>query len=266
MAVAALLHLKNQRALAFQRGCTLQETVGHGIAAPGVHVRTPGSESGKMRERSQRHRDQQDAQHRDRPAAPAFFPFAEYKRQEYQRENRHHRPDQESGRLQRRRKQGEQCIHPQKEIIGARSGLNDGGIGPSARPEWPEIDGASRYRGQNEGGEEQILPYRVRNKGLAILFHQLFILGRVRRAFHKASGHGPIVDAQLQHHQEMQAHQANQHPGNHENVEREKTRKRGAGNNRAAEHEFYGGGPQDRHAAGDGSADSQPPIGVLVES
>src|SRR5713226_3803461 len=51
MAVAALLDLKNKRALPFKRRCATQELRWHGITTPGVHVRTPRCESGKVRKR-----------------------------------------------------------------------------------------------------------------------------------------------------------------------------------------------------------------------
>src|SRR6266852_8684551 len=50
MAVAALLRLKYERALPLKRGCAMQKFPRHGITSPPVHVRTPGSDAGKMRE------------------------------------------------------------------------------------------------------------------------------------------------------------------------------------------------------------------------
>ncbi len=52
MTVAALFNLKDQSALPLQRGCALQELLRNGIAAPGVHVRTPGCELCEMSEGS----------------------------------------------------------------------------------------------------------------------------------------------------------------------------------------------------------------------
>src|SRR5580658_8160939 len=76
MAVAALLALKNQRALPLKRRCAAEESVRHRIAAPGIHVRAPRCISGKMRQCSERYRQQQDGENRDGPPAPAFFSFA----------------------------------------------------------------------------------------------------------------------------------------------------------------------------------------------
>lgn len=51
MTLAALLHLKDQRALSLKCGTAMQELLRHMITIPSVHVRTPGCESRKMRER-----------------------------------------------------------------------------------------------------------------------------------------------------------------------------------------------------------------------
>jgi hypothetical protein len=57
MAVAALLHLKHERALALKRSRTMNVPLGYWITAPGVHVRTPGSELGHAGKRAQGDRD-----------------------------------------------------------------------------------------------------------------------------------------------------------------------------------------------------------------
>src|ERR1700740_209127 len=41
MAIAALLHLKHESPLPLKCGGAMQKSFRHGIAAPGVHVRTP---------------------------------------------------------------------------------------------------------------------------------------------------------------------------------------------------------------------------------
>src|SRR5262245_20049003 len=48
MAVAALFDLKDERALPFKRRRAVQKSHRHWIAAPGVHVWTPGGELGEM--------------------------------------------------------------------------------------------------------------------------------------------------------------------------------------------------------------------------
>src|SRR5713226_946319 len=75
MAVAALFDLENKRPPSLKSGSAVQELLRYRITAPGVHVRTPGCESGKMRQCPQRYRDQQDGQDCDWPPSPTFFAF-----------------------------------------------------------------------------------------------------------------------------------------------------------------------------------------------
>src|SRR5258707_882735 len=75
MAVAALFDLKDECALTLHRGCAMEKSLRHRITAPGVHVRTPGCDSGKMRQCPQRYRDQQDREDCDWPSSPTFFAF-----------------------------------------------------------------------------------------------------------------------------------------------------------------------------------------------
>src|SRR5258708_11317337 len=58
MAVAALLDLKHKCTLPLERGGSMYVAIGHWIAAPGVHVRTPGCELGHASKGAERDRDQ----------------------------------------------------------------------------------------------------------------------------------------------------------------------------------------------------------------
>ena len=80
MAVAALLDLKHQRTLALERGCAMYVSVGHWIAAPGVHVRTPRCELGEAGKRAERDRDHEHGDNCNGSALPALFPFSRNKR------------------------------------------------------------------------------------------------------------------------------------------------------------------------------------------
>jgi hypothetical protein len=57
MAIAALLHLKHERALPLKRSRAMNVLLGYWITAPGVHVRTPGGELGHASKRPQGDRD-----------------------------------------------------------------------------------------------------------------------------------------------------------------------------------------------------------------
>src|ERR1700693_6419569 len=76
MTVAALLHLKDQRALSLKCGTAMQKLLRHRVAAPSVHVRTPRRVSSEVSECSQRHGNQQYRQDGNGAAAPTLFSFA----------------------------------------------------------------------------------------------------------------------------------------------------------------------------------------------
>src|ERR1700733_2106369 len=88
VAVAALLDLKHQRTLPLQCSRAMNVPVGHWIAAPGVHVRTPGRELGHASKRAESDRDQQHSNNPNRAALPAFFSVPRKKRQKNQAKNR----------------------------------------------------------------------------------------------------------------------------------------------------------------------------------
>src|ERR1700678_381476 len=88
VAVAALLALNHERTLPLERGRAMDVPVGYWLAAPGVHVRTPGRELGHASKRAESDRDQQHSNNRNRTALPAFFSFSGKKWQKNQAKNR----------------------------------------------------------------------------------------------------------------------------------------------------------------------------------
>ena len=64
----------------------------------------------------------------------------------------------------------------------------------------------------------------------------------------------------------MKAHEADQHSWNHEDMQREKSRERGAGDNGSAQHQLYGQRADERGTAGDGGSDAESPVSVLIEA
>jgi hypothetical protein len=76
VAVAALLVLEHQRALAFERRAAFEIGRRRWIAGPGFHQRAPRSECCQVREDAQRDRDDRDHKYGDRAARPVFFAFA----------------------------------------------------------------------------------------------------------------------------------------------------------------------------------------------
>src|SRR5712692_1089167 len=223
VAVAALLDLKNECSLPFKGGCAMQKLLGHGIAAPGVHVRAPGSESSEMRKCPKRYRDEQDGQDGDRPPAPALFPFPREERQKKQSCNHDDRADEKCWSLKRRGKQREQAIEPQKEVIGLRHCLNDRRVGTTGWTEGTEVQRAGGYGQKDERCEEHVLPDRVGNEWRAILLRQFMIFVNISGLADHAPGHWPLINSQFQNHQKVNGHKCDEKPGDDEHVQSEES-------------------------------------------
>ena len=102
--------------------------------------------------------------------------------------------------------------------------------------------------------------------GTPCFMRQLAIFLQVGGAPHDASRHGPLIDSEFQHHEQVHADESNQQSGDNKNVQREESRKRRARNDRPAEHEIHRPRPDHRNPACDRCPDAQSPVGVLVES
>src|SRR5258708_39442259 len=97
--VAALLHLKDQRALSLKCGTAVKKLLRHRVAAPRIHVRTPWRVSSEVGECSQDYGDQQNRQNCDRPPAPTLFPFSRKKWQQNKKCDNDYGANEESRRL-----------------------------------------------------------------------------------------------------------------------------------------------------------------------
>src|ERR1700690_636572 len=87
VAVAALLHLKHQRTLPLECGCAMYVSVGHWLAAPGIHARAPGRELGHASKGTERDGDHEHGDDRNRRALPTLLTFSGKERQENQANN-----------------------------------------------------------------------------------------------------------------------------------------------------------------------------------
>ena len=103
-------------------------------------------------------------------------------------------------------------------------------------------------------------------KGNAVLLRELVIFLFVGGFAHDAAGHGPFIDAKLEDHQQMETNEPDRETRNHENMKREKTGKRGAGDDRAAKKKMHGPWTENGDTAGDGGANAEAPERVLIES
>src|SRR5882724_6259073 len=244
----------------------MQELLGHGVAAPRIHVRTPRRIPSEVGECSQDYGDQQNRQNSDRPPAPTFLPFSRKKWQQNKKRDSDYWANEESWRLHGRRQVRQQTVQPQKEVVWFRRRLDYGRVRAAGRTERTEVQSACGHCQEDESGKEQIFPYRIRNKGRAIFSRELMIFVFVRCALDETSWHRPFVNSELQHHQEMKTNETDQHSWNHEDMQREKSGQRRTGNNRPAKHQLHDYRAQNRHSTGDRSSNSQSPICVLIEA
>ena len=72
-------------------------------------------------------------------------------------------------------------------------------------------------------------------KGTPSLLRHLFVLLHVGGAANQAAWHRPLVDTQLQHHQQVYGDEGEQQPGNHEDMKCKESRQRIARDDGTAE-------------------------------
>ena len=144
--------------------------------------------------------------------------------------------------------------------------LHDRGIGVAGGAEGAEEPGARHHADDDGGGEEHVLPDGVRHEGNAVFVSELFVFLDVGGAANDAAGHGPVVDAELQDQEKMQADEREQQAGNQKHVEREEAREGCARDDGPAQQHVDGIPADERNATGDGSADAESPVGVLIEA
>ena len=140
------------------------------------------------------------------------------------------------------------------------------GSGAPVGPKGPNQAEHADHGQRDESGEDHVLLERHGHERQTVLVNQLLILLQVGFPLDDPPGHRPLVDAEVDHHQEVDADQADQHAGDDEDVQREEARQRLAGDDRAAEEDLDELQAHDRHAAGDRRADAESPVRVLDPS
>src|SRR5215471_1492917 len=218
MAVTTLLRLKDQRSLSFKRGRVMNVSIRHGISTPSTHMRAPRCKPGKMSKCPERNRDQRYGQNRDRSSLPTLFTFARKEWKKQQTSNDHDRTDQQYWCFERRRKQREQSVKPQEKIIRLGHSLDDCRIRLASWSKWAEVQRARGNRQDNECRKEHVFPDGVGNEWRPLFLRKRVIFGFVGCSSYNSSRHWPFVNAQLQHHQQMEAHEANQYSRNYEHM------------------------------------------------
>src|SRR6202140_5682430 len=128
-----------------------------------------------MRHSAESHRDQENCEHGNRSAPPAFLTFSGDERKRQKHDDSDGGTDQQYRCLRGRRQEREQRVEPKKEEVGARGSLNNGWIRRAARTERAKVDGASGDRKKNEAGEHDVLPDRAWHERYALLMRQLAV-------------------------------------------------------------------------------------------
>ena len=158
MAIAALLVLEDNLSLSPQ-GCGIVHiALRYGVAAPRLHLRTPGCVGSQVLANRKGYRQERDREHSDRPAVPALFSLTGKKRKRQQKADSQYRRNQDEGRLQVLGEKRENGVNPQEEEIRLGNGLNDRGIRKARRPERSQDQRARRDRKKDGCGKDHVSP------------------------------------------------------------------------------------------------------------
>src|SRR4029077_15173870 len=140
----------------------------YGIAAPGVHVRTPRCELGKMSKSAERDRDHEYGDDCNRSALPTLFSFSGKKRQQNKAKNYSGRADEKEWRLKRWRKKREQSIEAKEKVIWFGRSLDDCRIGLPGRPKRAKVVSACANCQDDKCREKHVFPNCIRDEGCAL--------------------------------------------------------------------------------------------------
>ena len=264
--VPALLALQQQRALQLERRAVAHVLDRHRRGAPRLHVRRPGGGYPQPGERREGQEDERDPDDGHGPAQPALLARAGDERQREQRDDPQHGSGEDEERLRPRRQEREQREEREEVEIGPRRRADDGGIGLAVRSEGPEDRGAGEHGADRDPGERDVALGGIREERHAVALHLLLVLAAVGRPVHEPAGHGPLVDAEAEHQQQVDRDEGDQEPRHHEDVQREEARQRLPRDDRAAEQQVHHLASQQRRAPHDRRADAEAPVGVLIEA
>src|SRR2546426_1597072 len=176
-----------------------------------------------MRHSTESHRDQQNREHGNRSAPPAFLTFACEERKRQQHDDSDGRTNQQYRCLRRRGQKREQRIEPKKEKVRTRGSLNNRWIRLAAWSEGAKIERASSNRKKDETGKHDIFPHRAGHEWHTRLMRQLVIFLHVRGAADDSTWHGPLINSKFQDHEQMHADECDQQPWDNENVQCEES-------------------------------------------
>ena len=164
----------------------------------------------QMSQSAEAYGDQQNREDSNGPAFPALLTFACHKWKRQQDKDSDDGTNQKDGRLSRGRKEREQSIQPQEEKIGTWGGLNNRRIWLAAGTKGTKMNRTNSNCNKNEPGEQNVFPHCLGYERHTLLVREFAIFLHVRGAPNDASRHGPLVDSQFQHHEQMHSDKSNQ--------------------------------------------------------
>src|SRR6266850_1384544 len=164
----------------------------------------------------------------------------------------------ETGRRRQQRKEGEEVkIRPRGRIGDRRV---RGAVGPVRAK-----DRGACQRGEDDYGHpHHVLPRGDGEERHAVPLDLILVTLPVCLPIDHAPRHRPLVDPESQDQPEVQTGERDEHPGDHEDVEREEPRQRPAGDDRPSQEHVDQRRPDNRRTRGDRCADPEPPVGVLI--
>src|SRR5262249_40728279 len=92
---------------------------------------------------------------------------------------------------------------------------------------------------QNEGGKESVLPNGVGHKWLTLFMCKLTVFLQIGLTRHNAARCWPLINSELQHHEQVQSNQRDQCPRDCEYVQGKKPGKRCTRNDRSTKQEMH---------------------------
>ena len=130
--------------------------------------------------------------------------------------------------------------------------------------ERTEDRGAGEDEQDGHGHRHHVLAHDIRDEGHTVPMDLLHVAQPVRLTIDEPARHRPLVDAEPKNQPEVETHQSNQDPRNQKHVRGEDTRQRAAGDDRASEDQMHHGLADEWRASGDGGADPEPPVRILI--
>jgi len=199
-------------------------------------------------------------------SGPHYLALTRDERQGQEEADADDRSDEQRRCLQMRGQKRGHREEPEEEVVGPGKGVHDGGVGEALRPEGPEIGRAGHHGQDDRAPEDEVAREGHGHEGHAVLVDERVVLLHVGLPADEPARHRPLVDPELDDHEQVNAEKADQGAGNDEDVKRKEAGQGCPGDDGTAQHHLHDLRSEDGRAAGDGRSDPEAPIGVLVEA